>query len=63
MLLIPLPQPQKVTSTLSTDGGHQYEHISLYLPTSLILTSILPPLLSSQLKGWHVSLLPKTLFS
>lgn len=62
MLLIPLPQPQKVTSTLSTDGGHQYEHISLYLPTSLILTSILPSLLSSQLKGWHVPLLPKTIF-
>ena len=47
----------------STDGGHQYEHISLHLPTSLILTSILSSLLSSQLKGWTVPLLPKTLFS
>ena len=50
-------------NSLSADGGHQYEDVSLHLPTSLILTSILSSLLSSQLKRWRVPLLPKTLFS
>ena len=48
-------------NSLLTDGGYQYEHISLHLPTPLILTSILSSLSSSQLKGWSVPLLPKAL--